>query len=247
MNKHAFSALCIGLTVVASACVRGKEPTDVTAAGAEKTPKTRILEAGAAVLQDTTPVNRLQMYVCGFHFANGDMGHQMEAHHYCMQVNEDLIQCALYDGNGKDAKLVGIEYIISAKLFDTLPAEEKKLWHSHVYEVKSGTLVAPGLPEAAEHELMEKLVGTYGKTWHTWNTMAGDTLPMGIPTLMMGFTGDGQVKPELVQMRDSRMKVSTEKNRESRADIESPPVLPGADAWQKGEAVQLEVKPVEMR
>lgn len=29
----------------------------------------------------------------------------------------------------------GIEYIISDRIFETLPAEEQKLWHSHEYEV----------------------------------------------------------------------------------------------------------------
>ena len=43
-----------------------------------------------------------------------------------------------------------------------------------VYEVKSGMLVAPSVPEMAEHMEMEKLVNTYGKTWHTWQVDRGD-------------------------------------------------------------------------
>ncbi len=41
---------------------------------------------------------------------------------------------------------MGVEYIISERLFKDPAAEEKKLWHSHQYEVKSGSLIAPGLP-----------------------------------------------------------------------------------------------------
>ena len=52
---------------------------------------------------------------------------QMEVHHYCHQLNEDFAQCALFDGNTQDANLNGIEYIISEKLFSTLPEEEKKI------------------------------------------------------------------------------------------------------------------------
>ncbi len=37
----------------------------------------------------------------------------MEAHHYCRVVNDDLLQCVLFDGNTRDANLIGIEYIIS--------------------------------------------------------------------------------------------------------------------------------------
>ena len=66
------------------------------------------------------------------------------------------------------------------------------MWHSHVHEVKSGQLIAPGIPEIAEHELMEKLVGTYGKTFHTWHTDMQHELPVGVPQVMMGFTADNQ-------------------------------------------------------
>ena len=38
---------------------------------------------------------------------------QMEAHHYCANVNEDVIQCVIYDGNVAGAKLMGVEYIVS--------------------------------------------------------------------------------------------------------------------------------------
>ena len=66
----------------------------------------------------------------------------MEAHHFCRQVNEDFAQCALFDGNSEDANLNGIEYIISARVFDQLPVEERPYWHPHNGEILSGQLVA---------------------------------------------------------------------------------------------------------
>ena len=146
----------------------------------------------------------------------------------------------IYDGNVKDAKLMGVEYIISEQLFKTLPEDEKTLWHSHVHEVKSGQLVAPGIPEAAEHALMRKLVRTYGKTWHTWHTDQQKSLPLGVPQLMMGFTADGQVDPRMVDERDQRFGIDSAKKRQNRADIERPAVQPGADAWQKGKVYQIQ-------
>ncbi|WP_332394531.1 OBAP family protein [Ralstonia sp. 1B3] len=163
--------------------------SNVRAPGQAESSKTKVLEAGAAALQDRPPVEAINAYLDGFHFYNGRPNVQMEAHHYCAIVNEDVTQCTIYDGNVKNAKLMGVEYIISAKLFATLPPAEKALWHSHVWEVKSGQLVAPGIPEPAEKELMKKLVGTYGKTWHTWHTDLDKQLPLGVPQLMMGFTG----------------------------------------------------------
>jgi hypothetical protein len=43
----------------------------------------------------------------------------------------------------------------------------------------------------AEHMDMQKLVNTYGKTWHLWQVDRGDPLPYGPPSLMMSLTADG--------------------------------------------------------
>ena len=185
------------------------------------------------------PVEAVNAYMDGFHFYNGSMQSQMEAHHYCSIVNEELIQCVIFDGNVKDAKIMGVEYIVSERLFQGLPLEEKALWHSHSHEVKSGQLIAPGIPEAAEHELMEKLIGTYGKTWHTWHTDRQKALPLGVPQLMMGFTADGQANAEMVAARDKRFGISSQSKKKDRESIPTPAVADGADAWQKGKTVQL--------
>lgn len=212
--------------------------------GIEKSTKTKILETGAAVLQNQRPVDAINVYVDAFHFHNGNLDRQLEAHHYCSVVNEDFIQCVLYDSNSKNARLIGIEYIVSAKSFQDLPTEEKKLWHSHVYEVKSGQLIAPGIPEIAEHALMEKIASTYGKIWHTWNVEEPNmTLPLGQPALMVGFTADGQANSELVDNRDKRFNISTEAKKLKRTDIPSSPIQLGADAWQTGQIVQLQLIP----
>lgn len=210
------------------------------APGGSKHLDTRILEAGAAILQDKSPLRAMNLYLDGFHFYSDDMGGQMEAHHYCTRVDEDLTQCVIFDGNTRDARLIGIEYIISERLFRTLPEDEKRLWHSHHYEVKSGTLVAPQLPLSAEHRLMQKIITTYGKTWHTWDTRR-DALPLGIPRLMMGFTADGQIDPVLVADRDRRFGVSTQRRRDNRRDIPMPHVDPAANSWQYGETYQTQI------
>lgn len=217
-----------------TACGGKNTPSKVESPGADKKADTRVLEAGADILQDKTPLKKFNAYLDGFHFYNGNMQAQMEAHHYVSQLNEDLYQAVIFDGNGSDAKIMGVEYIISERLFKTLTEEEKHLWHSHQYEVKSGSLVAPGIPDAAEHELMEKLVSTYGKTIHTWHTDQQRKLPLGSPMIMMGFTRDGQLKPSLLQQRDQRFNISSAEKKQQRADIEAPPVVTGANAWEQG-------------
>ncbi|MDQ3202022.1 MAG: OBAP family protein [Pseudomonadota bacterium] len=222
-----------------SACAGNNTASKVIAPGEAKTSSTKTLEAGAALLQSRPPIEALNAYLDGFHFYNGHRDVQMEAHHYCSILNEEVIQCVIYDGNRKDAKLMGVEYIISEQLFARLPGAEKALWHSHVHEVKSGQLIAPGIPEVAEHALMEKLVNTYGKTWHTWHTDLNKELPLGVPQLMMGFTADGQVDPKMVSERDNRFGIYSSKKKNARADIAAPVIDPGADAWIRGNVIQI--------
>lgn len=201
--------------------------------------KSHLLSGAAEALQQEAPVHAIHQHVCGFHFYSGTPGRQVRAHHFCAHLNEEFLQCVIYDSGGRDAKLIGIEYIISRRLFESLPPDEKKYWHSHRYEVLSGQLIAPQVPDMAEKEVMKKLVETYGKTWHTWQVDRGDTLPLGTPKLMMGFTADGQANAALVSQRDSVMGTDTAAKRASRRDLPSPEIAPGADSWQTGEAFQI--------
>jgi hypothetical protein len=133
-------------------------------------------------------------------------------------VSDDVHQCIIFDSNGKGARILGVEYIISDRLYRGLPDAEKKYYHPHTYEVLAGLLIAPGLSEGPEHELMGKLVTTWGKTWHTWPD-AKTALPMGEPLLMWANTKDGQIDPELLAGRDRRLMVSTRRARRARTDL----------------------------
>ena len=193
--------------------------------GEDKTAKTRTLEAGAKVLQRHSPLGPMDVYLVGFHPMKDHPEHQMEAHHFCNQLNQDFAQCTLFDGNGRNANLTGIEYIVSEKLFETLPEDERQYWHPHNAEILSGQLVAPGIPAIAEKALMKDKMNSYGKTWHLWNTgatgQAGDKLPLGPPMLAWSFNRDGEAKPGLVEQRDRKMDVDTAEKRRQRADLRS--------------------------
>ncbi|MFS7916355.1 putative Oil body-associated protein [Helianthus anomalus] len=127
------------------------------------------------------------------------MTRQVEAHHYCGHLNEDMRQCLIYDRPDADARLIGLEYIVTEELFLTLPDTEKPMWHSHEYEVKSGVLFLPGVPGPVERKDLEKVAKTYGKTIHFWQVDRGDELPLGLPQVMMALTRDGQLYPSLAK------------------------------------------------
>ncbi|MBS0639090.1 MAG: OBAP family protein [Acetobacteraceae bacterium] len=207
--------------------------------------KHRLLDLSSGVMQRKYPVEAMSTYLNGFHFYADDMGRQVEASHFCIHLRHDLHQCVIFDSNRPDARLIGIEYIISADRFHGLPDEEKRLWHSHHYEVKSGALVAPGIPELAEREYFKDLVTTYGKTFHTWQ-YDRDDFPYGVPQLMMGFTEDGQLDPHLQAARDARLGISSEQRRKARTEIPMPGVLQGANSWESGRTVQTRMEDISL-
>lgn len=132
--------------------------------------------------------------------------------------------------------------MITPKLYSTLPASERRLWHSHVFEVKSGMLIMPQpsavvantVWEAAENKEMEQVVTLYGKVYHLWQVDRGDALPLGEPKLMSSFTEWGQLDEAKMDERDERMGGDWRRKRDARAYIPEPEIHPDADqAWKK--------------
>lgn len=201
---------------------------------------TKAFDAAGGMIQSFIPIGQIHQHVCGLHYYANDKSRYVEAHHFCTHVNEDMHQCVIYDSDKSNARLIGIEYIITKKLFETLPDEEKKFWHSHVYEVKSGTLFMPFLKAVptvaqnkAEHAEMEHLVNTYGKTFHLWQVDRGDTIPLGEPQLMMAFTKDGQIPEHVTKDYEAKHGINVQEKRELRKDIEFEEPHPLADSYSK--------------
>ncbi|PYI08966.1 DUF1264-domain-containing protein, partial [Aspergillus sclerotiicarbonarius CBS 121057] len=160
--------------------------------GTCKTTKSTVLETGAKAIQDFKPVNNICAHLNAFHVYASDKTRCVEANHYCSHITEDIRQCLIYSTPHATSPLIGIEYMITPKLFSTLPPEEKSLWHTHIYEVRSGMLIMPKpspssshttpspsslVPdtawEAAETAEMRDILPLYGKTYHFWQVDRG--------------------------------------------------------------------------
>ena len=241
------SAVAVPLAAALGRFARAQPNAATGVAGEPMSARSHVLDTAADALQAKRPINAMSAFLNGFHFYADDMGRQVEANHYCTHLTEDFHQCVIYASNQPDAKLIGIEYIVSERLFKALPDDEKRLWHSHRYEVKSGELIAPGIPEAAGHAFMTDLVNTYGKTWHTWQIDRYQDLPLGIPQLMMGFTQDGQVHQDMLNDRDKRFGASTQTLKTDRGDIQPTNIVVGADSWKSGKTVQLTLEEIAVR
>jgi Protein of unknown function (DUF1264) len=129
----------------------------------------------------------------------------------------------LFDGNTADARMMGIEYIVSESTYNSFPAGEKAYWHPHNFEILSGQLRLPGLPDIAEKEALKGKMNSYGKTWHTWMTGMhdgnNDPLPFGPPHLQWSLNRDGEAVPGMVEARDTRMGLDSATAREDRQDL----------------------------
>lgn len=129
--------------------------------------------------------------------------------------------------------------MITPALYETLDQTERRLWHSHVFEVKSGMLVMPQpsalVPQAAwekaEHAEMEEVIKLYGKVYHLWQVDRGDKLPLGEPQLMTSITAMDQMPglEEKMDERDARFDsgVDWRRKKELRKDLEEMEVHPG--------------------
>ncbi|KAI3466776.1 hypothetical protein Pfo_023439 [Paulownia fortunei] len=205
-----------------------------------------LLDKGAQKLQSFKPIKQMNQHVCTFALYSHDMTRQIETHHYVTRLNQDFLQCAVYDSDDSTGRLIGVEYIISDRIFENLSPDEQKLWHSHAYEIKSGLWVNPRVPEMVVKPELENLAKTYGKFWCTWQTDRGDKLPMGPPALMMS---PQPLKPDLILRRDDKYNISSEALKNSRVEIPEPEwINPQADYWkQHGKGFYIDVETTEIK
>lgn len=206
--------------------------------GEERSAKSTLLETGAAMTQDFSPLKSICGHLNAFHVYASDPRRVVEANHYCGHLTEDVRQCLLYDSPSPGARLIGIEYMIKPHLYQSLSQEERRLWHSHVFEVKSGMLVMPqpsalvpqSLWDEAETSEMSEVIKLYGKVYHLWQVDRGDKLPLGEPQLMTSVTAPDQV-PRLEALMDDRDKkfpgCDWRKKQQLREGMEEPRIHPG--------------------
>lgn len=99
-------------------------------------------------------------------------------HHYCKPINKDVSQCTLFESDEPNAKLIGVETIISPQLYAALPEAEKPNWHYHETEIPQVDAVLPGLSEKEAREVVAALEDTYGKVIIFWKP--NEPAPIGI-------------------------------------------------------------------
>ena len=143
----------------------------------------------------------------GVHLLKDLPEHPQVAYHYCKTLNDDVSQCVLYDGTGPDARLIGIEYLVSDAIYRKMPPEEKLFWHDHKYEVDSGLLKSMTQSGEDEKKTLASIRTVWGKVFHTWAT--GKTYPSGPPRLFWAVTGE----EPYVLSPDAKLPIEIEERR----------------------------------
>jgi hypothetical protein len=113
------------------------------AAGPPITTKDAILETGASSTQSFAPLKATCAHLNAFHVYASDPSRSVEANHYCTHLSADVRQCLIYDRPANPARLIGVEYMITPRVYEQLDDEERKLWHSHDYEVRKASSLSP--------------------------------------------------------------------------------------------------------
>jgi hypothetical protein len=92
-------------------------------------------------------------------------------HHYCKPINDDIIQCVLFESTEPNARLVEIEYMVSKKLArSVLPKwSHTQNWHDHKQEIETGRVAILNPTDAKEQgKLADYVSATDGIIFHLW-------------------------------------------------------------------------------
>ncbi|PIA40168.1 hypothetical protein AQUCO_02500103v1 [Aquilegia coerulea] len=102
-------------------------------------------------------------------YSTTDMAKQPKNYYYVSRLNQEFFQCAVYDSDDPSTgKLIGVELIVSDRIYHVLPPDEKKFWHSHAYPYEKGNLwINEGVIEILQLTELQ-LSTSYGKFWSTW-------------------------------------------------------------------------------
>ena len=101
---------------------------------------------------------------------------------FCKSGVKIVATCQIYNGSSTNATLIGVEYIITAKDYNSLPGPEKANWYL-INNALANTVQGkfPELSAQQVNVVLQHLLGNYGKTILLWNPRDG--LPTSSPRI----------------------------------------------------------------
>jgi hypothetical protein len=124
----------------------------------------------------------------GAHFPGNPPGDPHVVYHDRRPLNDHVSQCLIFDGPGPEARLIGVEYLVSDEVYRRMPAEERIYWHDHQYDGDADLLPSPTRSGADEEATLAKVRTLWGKVYHTW--ASGGDYPRGPAGALWSDTGE---------------------------------------------------------
>jgi hypothetical protein len=124
----------------------------------------------------------------GAHLPRNRPGYSRVAHRDYQPLNDHVGQRLLYDGPGPDARLIGVEYLVSDEVYRKMPAEERLYWHNHQYDDDTGLVRNPTQSGAEAAATRAPVRARWGKVYHTW--VSGGDYPIGPTRPFWSDTGE---------------------------------------------------------
>ena len=106
----------------------------------------------------------------------------MIVHHYCKGVSGGLTECQLYDSDKPDARLIGVEVIVSPQTYKSFSKAEKSMWHYHKREIPRVSATLPDLSAEEAAKVAKSMEESYGKVYVLWDPKHGE-FPTGRPII----------------------------------------------------------------
>jgi hypothetical protein len=124
----------------------------------------------------------------GAHIPRNQPGNPRVDYHIYQPLNDHVGQCLIFDGPGPDARLIGVEYLVSDEVYRRMPAEERLYWHDRKPEVDAGLVRGPTQSGAEEAATRAPVRTRWGKVYHTW--ISGGDYPRGPSRPFWSDTGE---------------------------------------------------------
>jgi hypothetical protein len=119
--------------------------------------------------EDKNPLSGYTIHVTAPHVMDGEvMG---PFHHYCKPINDDIIQCVLFESTEPNARMTEVEYMVSKKLArSVLPKwSHAQNWHDHKQEIDTGRVIVVNPTDPKEQKgLVDHVADTDGIIFHLW-------------------------------------------------------------------------------
>ncbi|MBI4383890.1 MAG: DUF1264 domain-containing protein [Nitrospinae bacterium] len=115
------------------------------------------------------PLSGYTIHVTAPHVMDGEiMG---PFHHYCKPINDDIIQCILFESTEPNARMTEVEYMVSKKLARSVIPKWSHMqnWHDHQAEIATGRVVIMNPSDPKEQKsLADHVSNTDGIIFHLW-------------------------------------------------------------------------------